>query len=138
MTCITLIILIYYLFPSLSFIYLFTLPPPFFFFFFLNDPAPPDISPLPLHAALPICPPVPPAEHCTRRHGWCGCARNHLHNHYDNQRLTQPGSSCALTWPRRAGLGQPLIVVMVVERSEEHTSELQSHLNLVCRLLLEK
>src|SRR5260370_5036408 len=29
--------------------------------------------------------------------------------------------------------------VRVVEvRSEEHTSELQSHLNLVCRLLLEK
>src|SRR3972149_3515343 len=27
----------------------------FFFFFFLNDPAPPEISPLPLHAALPIC-----------------------------------------------------------------------------------
>src|SRR5260370_20254630 len=26
----------------------------------------------------------------------------------------------------------------VVVRSEEHTSELQSHLNLVCRLLLEK
>src|SRR5260370_19785791 len=26
----------------------------------------------------------------------------------------------------------------VGERSEEHTSELQSHLNLVCRLLLEK
>src|SRR4051812_49954885 len=26
----------------------------------------------------------------------------------------------------------------VVERSEEHTSELQSHVNLVCRLLLEK
>src|SRR5260370_21247662 len=25
-----------------------------------------------------------------------------------------------------------------VKRSEEHTSELQSHLNLVCRLLLEK
>src|SRR5260370_6730306 len=32
----------------------------------------------------------------------------------------------------RCGLG-----VRVV-RSEEHTSELQSHLNLVCRLLLEK
>src|SRR5260370_1864369 len=31
----------------------------------------------------------------------------------------------------RRGLGK-------VERSEEHTSELQSHLNLVCRLLLEK
>src|SRR5260370_22167261 len=27
---------------------------------------------------------------------------------------------------------------MPVPRSEEHTSELQSHLNLVCRLLLEK
>src|SRR5690242_21520793 len=26
----------------------------------------------------------------------------------------------------------------VVTRSEEHTSELQSHVNLVCRLLLEK
>src|SRR5260370_5653393 len=26
----------------------------------------------------------------------------------------------------------------IVARSEEHTSELQSHLNLVCRLLLEK
>src|SRR5260370_13769874 len=29
-------------------------------------------------------------------------------------------------------------VIPVVLRSEEHTSELQSHLNLVCRLLLEK
>src|SRR5207237_7888760 len=28
--------------------------------------------------------------------------------------------------------------MMIDERSEEHTSELQSHLNLVCRLLLEK
>src|SRR5260370_20981885 len=28
--------------------------------------------------------------------------------------------------------------VLFRERSEEHTSELQSHLNLVCRLLLEK
>src|SRR5260370_20639539 len=27
---------------------------------------------------------------------------------------------------------------LAVGRSEEHTSELQSHLNLVCRLLLEK
>src|SRR5438132_4073086 len=29
-------------------------------------------------------------------------------------------------------------VVSCVERSEEHTSELQSHSDLVCRLLLEK
>src|SRR5260370_12135083 len=28
--------------------------------------------------------------------------------------------------------------VVIDPRSEEHTSELQSHLNLVCRLLLEK
>src|SRR5690242_21075299 len=28
--------------------------------------------------------------------------------------------------------------VAVEQRSEEHTSELQSHVNLVCRLLLEK
>src|SRR5260370_23896652 len=36
---------------------------------------------------------------------------------------------------RRTGLSQPAAGVL---RSEEHTSELQSHLNLVCRLLLEK
>src|SRR5260370_1381970 len=33
--------------------------------------------------------------------------------------------------PHISQLGKP-------QRSEEHTSELQSHLNLVCRLLLEK
>src|SRR5260370_28095228 len=32
----------------------------------------------------------------------------------------------------------PLVILFAVGRSEEHTSELQSHLNLVCRLLLEK
>src|SRR2546430_14268190 len=31
-----------------------------FFFFFFNDPAPPEISPLPLHDALPISPRAPP------------------------------------------------------------------------------
>src|SRR2546429_6405456 len=36
------------------------------------------------------------------------------------------------------GLGVPDGVVLVLERSEEHTSELQSRLHLVCRLLLEK
>src|SRR2546426_9385648 len=34
--------------------------------------------------------------------------------------------------------GIPGPVVMVGERSEEHTSELQSPCNIVCRLLLEK
>src|SRR5260370_31327108 len=31
-----------------------------------------------------------------------------------------------------------IVTVFGIFRSEEHTSELQSHLNLVCRLLLEK
>src|SRR5690242_17252971 len=34
--------------------------------------------------------------------------------------------------------GRPIFIVLLVIRSEEHTSELQSHVNLVCRLLLEK
>src|SRR5260370_22179583 len=33
-------------------------------------------------------------------------------------------------------LGARQLNLVVVQRSEEHTSELQSHLNLVCRLLL--
>src|SRR5260370_28501805 len=40
--------------------------------------------------------------------------------------------SVAPSWPT-SGVGRP-----PTQRSEEHTSELQSHLNLVCRLLLEK
>src|SRR5690242_21373267 len=40
-------------------------------------------------------------------------------------------------------LQHPLVLLVAAgrapgERSEEHTSELQSHVNLVCRLLLEK
>src|SRR5690242_21292300 len=38
-------------------------------------------------------------------------------------------------WGWWAGLG---VAVGLGLRSEEHTSELQSHVNLVCRLLLEK
>src|SRR5260370_20327179 len=34
--------------------------------------------------------------------------------------------------------GSPARADVIERRSEEHTSELQSHLNLVCRLLLEK
>src|SRR5258708_26434548 len=37
-----------------------------------------------------------------------------------------------------AGLPRGAVLELPVYRSEEHTSELQSHLNLVCRLLLEK
>src|SRR2546430_16472791 len=41
---------------------------------------------------------------------------------------------------REGGLGEPLLYAMIGGsfRSEEHTSELQSQSNLVCRLLLEK
>src|SRR5260370_29041263 len=41
--------------------------------------------------------------------------------------------------PRSRSPGRPdLVQDGPRQRSEEHTSELQSHLNLVCRLLLEK
>src|SRR3982750_1345963 len=72
----------------------------FFFFFFLNDTAPPEIYPLPLHDALPIC---------------------------------------AVEQPRpRAAAPEPPTQQETRPRSEEHTSELQSRSDLVCRLLLEK
>src|SRR5438132_4192754 len=38
----------------------------------------------------------------------------------------------------RQGRDVAFVVVSMLERSEEHTSELQSHSDLVCRLLLEK
>src|SRR5438477_8328204 len=45
-------------------------------------------------------------------------------------------SGCfVLTGGPGVGKKQPLVTAV---RSEEHTSELQSHVNLVCRLLLEK
>src|SRR5687768_18473780 len=42
----------------------------------------------------------------------------------------RPWATLLRSWPRRAGRPRP--------RSEEHTSELQSRLHIVCRLLLEK
>src|SRR2546427_6589939 len=44
--------------------------------------------------------------------------------------LDRQGRDLVTRWAREAG--------MTVTRSEEHTSELQSQSNLVCRLLLEK
>src|SRR2546430_4733076 len=50
-------------------------------------------------------------------------------------RAAQAPLSPALgAWAARIAEGKP----MLYERSEEHTSELQSQSNLVCRLLLEK
>src|SRR5260221_10837904 len=52
-------------------------------------------------------------------------------------------SSCTIStacpWPGWPSCGQAVEIVQLLERrSEEHTSELQSHSDLVCRLLLEK
>src|SRR5438105_11535274 len=44
-------------------------------------------------------------------------------------------TKAVLTAARRAGVN---VVYLKMERSEEHTSELQSRVDLVCRLLLEK
>src|SRR5260370_8585170 len=45
-------------------------------------------------------------------------------------------------WLTQVSFDPPLLALSIERasrgRSEEHTSELQSHLNLVCRLLLEK
>src|SRR5690242_10054632 len=51
-----------------------------------------------------------------------------------DQRLNQEYDIATNRWRNRA----PLPRGMTHARSEEHTSELQSHVNLVCRLLLEK
>src|SRR5437588_1613219 len=77
--------------------------------FFLNDTSTTEISTLSLHDALPIF---------RLRIG------NLFPVHLDAALFDQP----ACFAPRLLG----------GERSEEHTSELQSHSDLVCRLLLEK
>src|SRR5260370_12810400 len=53
---------------------------------------------------------------------------------------TRPGRK---RWARLPGLSKTIRTLTLRKklfsiRSEEHTSELQSHLNIVCRLLLEK
>src|SRR2546422_8005117 len=83
----------------------------FFFFFFFNDTATSEIYTRSLHDALPICLAGNPFAYVLPA----------------EQR--DPESWTALANVLAAG---------GVERSEEHTSELQSRLHLVCRLLLEK
>src|SRR5207237_2313688 len=47
--------------------------------------------------------------------------------------------TCLISCPLARATGRPAgRKTIFFPRSEEHTSELQSHLNLVCRLLLEK
>src|SRR5260221_9596640 len=79
------------------------------FFFFFNDTATTEIYTLSLHDALPIS--------------------------------AMPASTSTST---RSATGSPFFAISEpsaqagARRSEEHTSELQSHSDLVCRLLLEK
>src|SRR5690242_21335111 len=58
-------------------------------------------------------------------------------------RLVMPAMGASTTgdsmvWRPICSGGRTAFGAVVVVRSEEHTSELQSHVNLVCRLLLEK
>src|SRR2546422_6893959 len=85
----------------------------FFFFFFFNDTATTEIYTLSLHDALPIF-------------GSTSAS--------DNARFR---TSTRLSSSSRESLGH-IRDAASPERSEEHTSELQSRLHLVCRLLLEK
>src|SRR2546430_5678293 len=93
------------------------------FFFFFNDTATTEIYTLSLHDALPISQ-APSGRHAARI---AALAERPL------RRPDAGGVPQALRRPaRRAGRPGP------GGRSEEHTSELQSQSNLVCRLLLEK
>src|SRR5690606_41661160 len=98
----------------------FSLTPPFtsLFFFFQATPTP-AIYTLSLHDALPIC-----CRAISRTSSGAGGSRAPTSSRSGPATAT-PYRSCRPTWPMQ-------------RRSEEHTSELQSRENLVCRLLLEK
>src|SRR5690606_39981142 len=97
-------------------------------------PAPADTYPLSLHDALPISPrpePYTPADVDA------AIARTHLALELINSRYAEPD---AAEFPEMLadGLVNQGLFIGPEVRSEEHTSELQSRENLVCRLLLEK
>src|SRR5260221_3699687 len=99
-------------------------------FFFFNDTATTEIYTLSLHDALPICGRIlcgfRRSLDCSR---FRGAARlQTLHRRLDNAHVP----SNPIAWRNRRETG------LEGTRSEEHTSELQSHSDLVCRLLLEK
>src|SRR2546421_9353886 len=104
------------------------------FFFFLNDTAPPEIYPLPLHAALPI-PDVDGRDQDVDR-------RARLANRAKQRLLVElPEAGPGALGKERTAAAQPADphpAAVRAHRSEEHTSELQSRSDLVCRLLLEK
>src|SRR2546427_7214364 len=110
-------------------------------FFFFNDTATTEIYTLSLHDALPILQEghlhlhgmllgVGRVIDVHQRRGLEQRAREPLVHHG----VTQRGAKRPRLPQRRAPTGRAHTGV----RSEEHTSELQSQSNLVCRLLLEK
>src|SRR2546430_10209093 len=92
------------------------------FFFFFNDTATTEIYTLSLHDALPISCPTVISDLCRLFASSMSIATA----------LFMPAS----TTSRHANGFRPNCFGS--KRSEEHTSELQSQSNLVCRLLLEK
>src|SRR5256885_9195515 len=100
---------------------------------------PPRSTPLSLHDALPIFEPARrrgpgAAEHCAGPAD--PCARVPARCAADGQ-----VGAAGRGLPARPGAGpadRDAVAVPADARSEEHTSELQSPCNLVCRLLLEK
>src|SRR5206468_12202495 len=91
----------------------------------INDPAPPERSTLSLHDALPIC---------LGRLGHAAVARP-VHRRHPNVDVRQRLGQLPVV---RAGGGLVLRDQLPgAVRSEDHTSELQSRSDLVCRLLLE-
>src|SRR5256884_8336583 len=108
------------------------------FFFFLNDPATPEFSTLPLHDALPI-------SHRSDLRVCCQCPPHLAMVSQDHPRRSAKSCTGDSRWlafvPLPAiGAARPphCLSACSFPRSEEHTSELQSRLHLVCRLLLEK
>src|SRR5690606_41791481 len=96
---------------------------------FFTDIAPTEIYTLSLHDALPIL-----AQKGVRGEGVNSCPPGLL-----PRGLPQPASTGVPALGRLEHV-RPLFTDQPAqhERSEEHTSELQSRENLVCRLLLEK
>src|SRR5260370_29265370 len=107
------------------------------FFFFFNDTAPTEIYPLPLPALLPIYRLLDLRSRRTdvaSSPEKCAQGRRVDRSAAAHADLGQIGGDLLeqdRQQPRSGRRGGPV-------RSEEHTSELQSHLNLVCRLLLQK
>src|SRR2546429_3163691 len=102
-------------------------------FFFFNDPAPTEISPLPHPAALPTSRPRAPPSHPMSRPARASCRTGGATGRTQSAPWTSPCRTHRNSSSRRSA--RPPLSAL---RSEEHTSELQSRLHLVCRLLLEK